>query len=161
MGGYDIAQICLNGHTINATARIAPERNEEYCSKCGQKTLTACPACGASVRGLHRSDNDSFDFSFPNYCFKCGSAFPWTQRKMFAICEIVDMSDGLTGEEKELIKSGLPEIVSDTPRTEAASLAVKKALSKMSRDSRLVVGEKILDLAGENAKKIILEGLWA
>ncbi|MEO9295666.1 MAG: DUF2321 domain-containing protein [Nitrososphaera sp.] len=161
MGEYDTAQICLNGHTVNSTAHAAPERNEEFCSKCGQKTLTACPACGTCIRGLHRSDNNSFEFSFPNYCFKCGTSFPWTQRKISAIGELVDAMSELADAEKDDIKSRLPDIIFDNPGTEAASIAVKQALSKMGKEGRLVAEEKILDLASENAKKIIFEGLWA
>lgn len=161
MGEYDTAQICLNGHTVNSTARAAQDRNEEFCSQCGQKTLTACPACGAYIRGLHRSDNNSFEFSFPHYCFKCGRSFPWTEKKMSALGELVGMIDGLTEAEKDNICSRLADIIADNPGTEAASIAIKKGLSKMERGDRLVVGEKILDLASENAKKMIFEGLWA
>lgn len=160
MGGYDIAQICMNGHTVNSTAHTAPDRNEDFCSKCGQRTLTACPACGTDIRGLHRSAS-GFDFTFPNYCFKCGKPFPWTQIKLSAIGELVDSLGELGVQERESIKSGLPEIVADSPRTELAAINIKKALQGLGKENRLLVEEKILDLASENAKKIIFEGLWA
>jgi hypothetical protein len=160
MGNYDIAQICMNGHTVNSTARTAPDRNEDYCSKCGQRTMMACPACGTDIRGLHRSTS-GFDFTFPNYCFKCGKTFPWTQIKLSAIGELVDSIGELGEQERESIKSGLPEIIADSPRTEMAAINIKKALQGLEKENRLLVEEKILDLASENAKKIIFEGLWA
>ena len=42
---WDTAQVCKAGHMVNCRARQNPEKNEVFCTKCGQPTLLSCPAC--------------------------------------------------------------------------------------------------------------------
>lgn len=35
----DTMQVCMNGHLINASFEKYPDRNKDYCAKCGQKQL--------------------------------------------------------------------------------------------------------------------------
>src|SRR5213080_2664584 len=48
---YDVAQVCLNGHVTNGFSRSSPEFNETFCSNCGERTITVCPACNHAIRG--------------------------------------------------------------------------------------------------------------
>ncbi|MBK7867373.1 MAG: DUF2321 domain-containing protein [Ignavibacteriales bacterium] len=50
MEGYDVAQICLNGHCTNSSFKSFPEFNQDYCDKCGEQTITLCPACKSPIR---------------------------------------------------------------------------------------------------------------
>lgn len=52
-GQYDIAQICPNGHVINAQSRVRPEMNKQFCDRCGEQTLTECENCHKPIQGLH------------------------------------------------------------------------------------------------------------
>ena len=56
MGPYDVALICLNGHSINAGSRRSPEFNTSFCTECGQPTIDACPECKEPIRGYHEED---------------------------------------------------------------------------------------------------------
>jgi hypothetical protein len=38
--GWDVAQVCLNGHIITMYAKTMPKYSEEFCGKCGEKTVT-------------------------------------------------------------------------------------------------------------------------
>ena len=40
--GYDVRQVCLNGHEINCFAESKPRRNKDYCDRCGEPTITDC-----------------------------------------------------------------------------------------------------------------------
>lgn len=43
MGYYDVAQICLSGHTTMRSAHSSPEVTKKFCPKCGEQTITTCP----------------------------------------------------------------------------------------------------------------------
>ena len=47
----DIMQVCRNGHPINYSCIEHPERNQDYCEKCGKETITKCPNCGQGIPG--------------------------------------------------------------------------------------------------------------
>jgi hypothetical protein len=38
---------------INSTARWSPQYNQDYCDKCGEKTITQCPGCNTPIRGMY------------------------------------------------------------------------------------------------------------
>ena len=75
----DIMQVCRNGHPINYTCIEYPERNQDYCEKCGKETITKCPNCGQDIPG--RTHYPSVNFlsrrTVPNYCRYCNESYPW------------------------------------------------------------------------------------
>lgn len=81
---YDTMQVCLNGHVINDSHHKYPQRNKEFCTKCGQKTITQCPKCSDPIPGKMQ-DTGVFapgsTPSAPEFCQHCGERFPWTQEK--------------------------------------------------------------------------------
>ena len=75
LGYYDVAQICMNGHIINERYKESPEHNQEFCDKCGEKTITKCENCGADIRGRYKMPGIA-DFrpkqeKVPKYCYNC------------------------------------------------------------------------------------------
>ena len=48
-GPYDVAQICLNGHVINAYAKSEPNRNQKFCDECGASTMMQCEQCNTDI----------------------------------------------------------------------------------------------------------------
>src|SRR5262245_11220774 len=86
MEGYDVMQVCLNGHMITEFAQSQPESKRDHCQKCGAPTITHCTdtACSTKIKGHlsvpgviggYRSDDDPP----PAFCEKCGKPYPWTK----------------------------------------------------------------------------------
>lgn len=76
---YDIAQICLKGHIINFKAKSKPERNVEYCNKCGSQTIMKCQHCKTPIKGYHHKPRRirPIPKEPPRFCHKCGKPYPW------------------------------------------------------------------------------------
>jgi hypothetical protein len=122
LNGYDVAQICLNGHVINDAARTSHEFNERRCRKCGAETITACIECRTPIRGTYHTPGivvfGGGPVAAPTYCHQCGKAYPWTVRSNKFIARIRRASltgvkkayDSLTSFLVLLDKSGLAQI---------------------------------------------------
>ena len=39
--GFDVAQVCPNGHVTNSSFHNEPQFNVDYCTKCGEKTIVS------------------------------------------------------------------------------------------------------------------------
>ncbi len=80
----DTMQVCLNGHVINSGIRENPEFNEDFCNRCGKKTITNCPKCNNPIPGDLQNTGVAFigfSQSAPDFCEKCGEPFPWTNKE--------------------------------------------------------------------------------
>jgi hypothetical protein len=158
---YDIAQICLNGHTVNSMARSNVVANQKFCDTCGAATIITCQACGRSIRGYYhdfgfRLGRVEFDdYVVPSFCHTCGKSYPWIQAKLGAAQELADELDGLSQDEKDVLKKSLDDIIKDTPRTELASLRFKKLAGKASREGAEGLKNILIGVATEAAKKLI------
>src|SRR4051812_37161199 len=88
--GYDTAQVCPNGHVATSMAASYAEHRQPYCEKCGEATIMECPKCSTPIRGHHHTPGviGSYEYSPPSFCYKCGSAFPWTERKTQAAIDL-------------------------------------------------------------------------
>lgn len=154
MGGYRIAQICMNGHCITDSADAYPEFRANACSKCGAKTITECPNCGTNIRGYYDSGGISIrEYIVPLYCHECGSPYPWTEAKLEAMHELIQEDENTSEEEKERLIEVLPALVVDTPQTKLAETRMKKFFAKAG--SFVVEGMRsiIVDVASETIKK--------
>lgn len=132
MGFYTTAQICLNGHAVTSDIRCTCEL-ETYCSKCGAKTLTACPNCGTPIRGKYDAVGEPvipYRYSPPAYCRNCGAPFPW-------------------------IKAALPDILNDSPRTTLAATRIAKYLKKLAPTVQETFKQIFYRIAAEYAKILI------
>ena len=98
--GYDVAQVCLNGHEANASSTGLPEFNKAFCSKCGEKTIAACPGCTAPIRGYYWGSM-SAGYTVPQHCHQCGTPYPWTARRKEAALELFLMTLDLKKEQQE------------------------------------------------------------
>jgi hypothetical protein len=84
MPEYRPAAVCKRGHLItDDTTRHGAVG--QRCTTCGAPVLTACPACGFRIRGDYYVEGVAV-IGFgpsdpPNFCDKCGSAFPWVDRQ--------------------------------------------------------------------------------
>ena len=158
MGTYDVAQICLNGHTITSRAASKPELQCKACPDCGAKTITACPECKTRIRGEYDVEGIwimGSTFTVPKYCHNCGSPFPWTKDQLEAIKLLLDEDEDLATETKSRALEVLPDLLADTPKTELAAARWKKLLGGTSK----LIGDSIrgifVEIGTEAALKLL------
>lgn len=155
--GYDVAQICMNGHVIASTVGSSPQFRQAYCDKCGELTLTECPHCKTEIRGHYHVPNviGFFDYDRPAYCHNCGKPFPWTERALSAAAQLASDDESLTNEEAAEFEKNLSEITRETPQATASAGRIKKLLGKMTATTASAIREIIVDVASESAKKML------
>lgn len=157
MGYYHIAQVCTNGHLINDSFDSHPESNQSFCSKCGAKTITACPNCGANIRGNY--DCDVFILgatkTVDSYCYNCGSPYPWTQKILDSAIELLSLDTELSTDTKELIKNAIPYLLVDQPETPVAIAKYRSGISKAGQIVKDSMYQLLVDVLSDTAKKII------
>ena len=156
---YDTAQVCLEGHIINAYADSSPGSNQKFCSRCGAATILACPNCSAKIKGRHHIPGvvDLTKFDGPQrFCDNCGHPYPWSESKLKAALDMAGELDGLTAQEREDLQKSLPDLLRDVPNTPVAATRFKKILLKVKGKGGELVWEILKDVASETATKIIL-----
>lgn len=151
--GYDIAQICRNGHVVNSSAQHYSQHNEAYCSKCGAETMQNCPSCQKPIRGAYHGGWINVNYKRPAHCSNCGHSYPWTEAAINAAREFASIE--LSQAEQNELADIIENLVRDTPATTVAASRMKTLLARVVP----VVGEgfrKILvDVMAESAKKMI------
>jgi len=153
---YDVAQICLNGHVVNDSAVGSPEHNKKFCDLCGKPTITSCQNCESPIQGYYYMESvTGYGYDRPAFCPQCGHAYPWTQAALDAAREFADELDELNGEEKELLKRSLDDIVGDTPRTPLAATKFKKYAAKAGKAAADSLKSILINVASETAKKLL------
>lgn len=147
-------QVCLSGHQITAYAESQSESRENFCKECGSKTIDACQSCDVKIRG-HRHFEGWANLSripVPKYCINCGIAYPWQTAAIENLREILQESDLSSHDLQELDKA-LPDVLGDTPKTESASLKMKRIMGKLGKPLYEVAIKVVTDVASETAKK--------
>ena len=110
-----------------------PELNQEFCAKCGAKTIEACDACKKEIRGKGFIPGavEWSEIDRPSYCQHCGKPFPWTGTALIAAKEYADELESLSEDEKSTLTQSLGDLTSDTPRTALAVSRVRKFMEKI------------------------------
>jgi len=157
-GSYDLAQICLNGHTINADARRFSQFNQKFCKKCGAATITACRHCKADIRGHNIGGAVLATFHVPGFCHECGEPYPWVETKIEAARELAKELEELTAEDKETLTKSIDDIVTDSPRTTLGATRFKKMMGKLGKETASVFKDILVSIVSEAAKKTIWPG---
>ncbi len=154
---YDTAQICLNGHVVNSMAGSVPGRNQKFCDKCGEPTITSCQYCTTSIRGYYHIQGifGLCNYSPPSFCHNCGKPFPWTDTAVKAAQELADTLDSLTNEERNNLKRSLDDIVRETPRTTASANKFKRLMAKAGKEAAECFKAILINVASEEARKLI------
>ena len=157
MEGFDIAQICLNGHVVNDSTIHYPDHNKDFCDKCGAKTITHCPHCNDPIRGRYymKFVYDASPFRAPAYCHNCGAPYPWTEAKLNAAKELAEELERLTEEERKILAQSIDDLVKESPKTELAATRVKKLLAKAGKEGARLMLEILKEVASETAKKVL------
>ncbi len=154
---FDVAQICLNGHLINAASMNVPSMNKSFCTTCGEPTITACQNCHNDIPGAFRIGSRTYGKldTIPRYCEHCGAPYPWTLATQEAAIEIIALSDALTKEEKDDLQKALPELVRETPKTRVAVLKFNKYIEKAGIGLGNALRDILIDVVSEGVKKSI------
>lgn len=158
MGHYDTAQICLNGHVINANFNEFPTENAAHCSKCGESTITQCPSCKTEIRGSHYVEGVAGFWGklrAPACCHKCGKTYPWTEKRILAAKQLADEYDELSSDDKEKLKGSLDDLFRESAMTEVAGFLFKKIMKKVRKESYEGMKNIFTDIASEAVKKFI------
>ena len=156
MDGYDIAQICLNGHLISRFAGSSPERRANACPECGAKTILQCQECNALIRGNYHVDfviGVSSNFVIPKHCHNCGAPYPWTRRSIEAMKKLLEEEDALDEESKGKALEAIPDLIANTPSTPLAEARWKKVLSKVTKSAGEGLRTILIEVATEAVKK--------
>ncbi len=135
--GYDVAEICMNGHVITDCAKSYPQFRKPYCPECGLKTIIKCPHCASAIPGhYHIRDVISIgdNYAAPAYCQSCGTAFPWMLSGISAAKEFI-YALGLDDNEASSLVQGVDDLVANGPRTPLAIEHFKKLLTRISKTS--------------------------
>jgi hypothetical protein len=158
MGTYRTAQICLNGHVITKSADLHPELCQRFCSICGAETISACKDCKSSIRGNYdvpRVISIGETYSLPRFCHSCGQGYPWTAARLRAASDLADELEGLSVDDRELLKKSLEDLVRDSPATELAAVRVKRTLLKAGKTGADAIRSIVVDILSEAAKKAL------
>ena len=148
---YDVAQICKNGHVSNSLAREYPQRNKEFCDKCGAKTIIKCPNCEKEIRGQYSGTIGGY--KAPNYCINCGNPYPWIESQLQAALELAELDERLTISEKQELSDNMNDLLSDTPRTTTAVAKFKVFLAKAKGPVADGLRQIMVEVATQSVKK--------
>lgn len=120
------AFICENGHEISSRKASC---TDAFCSQCGARVINKCPECQCTIRGLSmESYGFIVDYDVPAYCRSCGKPYPWTVRSIESTVIMLQESDLSFDDQQKLIDI-LPDALSETPKTQLASIRFQKAIA--------------------------------
>jgi hypothetical protein len=154
--GYDVAQICLNGHVVTAMAGHVPERMRNFCEDCGAATITECPSCDQSIPGFYlNSAIIGSHYEPPAFCGDCGKPFPWTERRLEAGRELAFEAEHLSGEERQQLADSLNDLTRDTPKTQVAAGRFRRLAAKAGVETGNALRTVLVDVMSDAAKKAL------
>jgi hypothetical protein len=156
--GYDIAQICLNGHLINSSVRNLPEDNQPFCDECGESTITECQECKSPIRGYCWGTMSLSPYIIPKFCLNCGKPFEWTNRKLNAAKELASISEGFSESEIIDFQNSIDSLVRNAPNVEVAKVKYKRYAIKAGKGIAQGIRDILVDIVSESIKKTILGG---
>lgn len=156
MDGYDVAQVCLNGHMVNNTARRFPAHNATYCGTCGARTIVECENCHAPIRGYYHVSG-VIGLSGPDhpeaYCHACGTAYPWTLAALLAAKELTAELDELNDDERAQLADVLDDLVVESPRTTVAVARFRRLAGKAGGGAVEGFRSILVDVVSEAVRK--------
>ncbi len=156
MTRYLTAQVCLNGHLITSSIEQDSALMQAFCSKCGAKTITACPSCNAPLRGELYDDEMVIYGYTPTvdaYCPKCGKPFPWTASALESTKLLILEEENFSEQLKNSLVEVLPDVIVETPKTNLAVVRLKKGLTAAGKFTADAIRQFAIDFGCEFAKK--------
>ncbi len=121
------AYLCENGHIIETSLPVC---NDKYCARCGARVISQCPNCHATIQG-HEHGVSGY-YSIPSYCTGCGKPYPWLSASIEATTHMIEESELEYADQKRIIDI-LPDVITETPKTQLAAFRIQKAISSGSK----------------------------
>jgi hypothetical protein len=154
MEGYDVAQICQNGHIVNGGFIDYPQHNQNFCEHCGSATITKCPDCNTTIRGYYRGSM-TLSYIVPSFCINCGQPYLWTKAKLQAAHELAQEIENISDEDRIILQKSIDELVKDSPSTPVAVTRFKKIMVKVGQTTAGMFREILVGVLSEAAKKAL------
>lgn len=150
MVSYHNASICKNGHVVSKY----DANSQKYCSKCGVEVISSCPHCSLPIRGLFVSEIiGNHLYVRPDYCYNCGKPYPWTESALESTALLIQEEEELSEQLKTSLVESLPDIITETPKTNLAAVRVKKCLASAGKLTADAVRQFVIDFGCELVKK--------
>ena len=159
MDGYDIAQICMNGHVVTSMAVTSQDFKKDFCKQCGAKTICNCVDCNKPIKGHYHVSGVIGGYSYdpPRFCDSCGSPFPWIKVKIEAANELVELIESLNNDEKKDFQSAIYELIRETAKVPVAKVKLKKYLVKVDSDISDGIKDVLKDTLSEELRNEIIK----
>lgn len=156
MGYYSVGQVCLNGHAITGDA--SSEFAQDFCSECGSPTICKCQYCSEPIHGRYHEDGVIVCASYvPDaYCYNCGKPYPWTEKAINSVAACIYEDEAISQELAGKLVESLPDIASETPASNLATLRFNKALSVVGKFTAESIRQFVIDFGCELAKRSLL-----
>jgi len=146
------ARVCKNGHTLVSFDRIS---GKEYCEQCGAEMLDKCPSCNSLIREWHYPPGVVAGipkYNRASYCKECGKPYPWTLSAIEAAAMLIEEDGDLDAELQGRVVDTLPDIITETPKTQVAVARFKKALATAGKFTAEGLRQFAIDFGCELAK---------
>lgn len=147
---YHPAFICENGHVVSS---FRDQCSNKYCKLCGAAVIAHCPSCGTVIQGDERGSSGGY--RAPGYCHACGQPYPWVERSMQAVAELLAEDEMITPDECNRLIEVLPDTLVETPRTQLAAARARKALKHLGSITADALRQFLIDCACDLVKKQI------
>lgn len=118
--------------------------------------LSKCPNCNSTIREWHYNGITvlgSVNYDRPNYCKFCGKAYPWTESALESTALLIQEEEELSEQSKESLIESLPDVITETPKTNLAIIRVKKCLASAGKFTADAVRQFAIDFGCELVKK--------
>ena len=148
------------GTTPPPGSSTRPRKRSPHCPKCGLATFTKCPECNSNVRGDYYTPDaflvvvGSSSWTLDSFCCNCGQPFPWTEQKIAAAQELVNEL-GLDEADRQSLEQAIPDLSSDSPKTELAVSRYSRIRSKVTGVAASALDKAVGAIATAAAKQLL------
>lgn len=118
--------------------------------------IDKCPSCGSPVRAWYYGGGTVLGnpkYERAAYCKNCVKPYPWTQAALESTAILLQEDTELDEILRNNLVSSLPDIISETPKTQIAIVRFKKAALSVGKFTADALRQFAIDFGCELAKK--------